>query len=183
MKSKGFTLIELMVVIAIVGILVSVAMPSYRNYVLESQRNDTQGKLLQIIELQERFYIDNFTYTTNLGGDPGVPGDGLDYPLANLTDPIIISYSGAPAFSIAAAPCLVHPVLYPDIGIPATDHLNRCFRLIATPLGDQVNDGGMVIDNRGRKVLEFAGIQPRDWNDNDIPVAACPECAAFPPPL
>ena len=65
MRQKGFTLIELMIVIAIIGILVSVVMPGYRNYVLESQRTDTQGKLLQMIELQERFYIDNFTYTTN----------------------------------------------------------------------------------------------------------------------
>ena len=183
MRNKGFTLIELMIVIAIIGILVSVVMPSYRGYVLESQRNDTQGKLLQMIELQERFYIDNFTYTTNLGGDPAVTGDGLDYPLANVNDPVIISYSGTPAYSIRAFPCLVDAVLYPDITIPAEDHLNRCFRLIATPLGDQVNDGGMVIDNRGRKIIEYAGIQPRDWNDNDIPLAACPECAAFPAPL
>ena len=58
MKNKGFTLIELMIVIAIVGILVAVVLPGYRNYVLEGQRTDTQGKMLQIVELQERFERD-----------------------------------------------------------------------------------------------------------------------------
>lgn len=173
MKNKGFTLIELMIVIAIIGILATIVMPSYRGYVLESQRSDTQGKLLQMLELQERFFIDNFTYTTTLNGNPAVPGDGLDY----LTDPVIISYSGAPAFSISAGNCTdaIIAALYPD-----APTLNRCFRLIATPLGDQVNDGGMIIDNRGRKILDFASIQPRDWNDNDLAAAACPECTAFP---
>lgn len=182
MRQKGFTLIELMIVIAIIGILVSVVMPGYRSYVLESQRTDTQGKLLQMIEMQERFYIDNFTYTTNLGGDPAVAGDGLDYPVDGAGN-VIISYNGTPAFSISANVCLINALIYPDITAPAVDHLNRCFRLIATPLGDQVNDGGMIIDNRGRKILDYASIQPRDWNDNDLPAAACPECAAFPPAL
>lgn len=179
MKNKGFTLIELMIVIAIVGILVSVVMPSYRHYVLESQRSDTQSQLLQMLELQERFYLDAFTYTTNLTGDPAILNDGLDYP----TDPVIISYNGTPAFSISAATCLVDAVIYPDITAPAVNHLDRCFRLIATPLGDQVNDGGIIVDNRGRRIHDFASIQPRDWSDNPLPANACPECAAFPPAL
>lgn len=185
MKNKGFTLVELMVVVAIIGILVTVAMPSYRHYVLESQRNDTQGKLLQMLELQERYYIDAETYTATVGGDPAVAFDGLDYPV-NGNGEFIVSYNGTPAFSIVAATCLVHATLYPDITAPATDHLGRCFRLIATPLGDQVNDGGLVVDNRGRRIHDFASIVPRDWNGNDLGAtdalrqAACPECAAFP---
>jgi prepilin-type N-terminal cleavage/methylation domain-containing protein len=187
--NKGFTLIELMIVVAIIGILVSVVMPGYRNYVLESQRTDTQGKLLQMVELQERFFIDNFRYTTSLGGDPIVPGDGLDYALANVNDPVIISYGGTPAFSIQVLACnLAAPAglaaIYPDI-----PDITRCFRLIATPLGDQVNDGALILDSRGRKILDYASIAPRDWNDNDLGAtpalsqAACPECAAFPPAL
>jgi type IV pilus assembly protein PilE len=185
MKNKGFTLIELMIVIAIIGILVTLVMPSYRNYVLESQRSDTQGKLLQMLDLQERFYLDALTYTTTLDGDPTVELDGLDYP----TDPVIISYNGTPAYSISAAACLVDATLYPDISTPATDHLNRCFRLIATPLGDQVNDGGIIVDNRGRRVHDSTSTQPRDWNNNDLGAtdalraAACPECEGFPDAL
>jgi len=179
-QNKGFTLIELMIVIAIIGILVSIVLPGYRSYVLESQRTDTQGKLLQMVELQERFFIDNFRYTTSLGGDPLVAGDGLDYPLDNVNDPVIISYSGTPAFSINAFTCDDNDIY------PSNPPINGCFRLVAVPLGDQVNDGGLMIDSRGRKIHDFASIQPRDWNGNDLGAtdeertAACPECAAFP---
>ena len=165
--SKGFTLIELMIVVAIIGILASVVMPGYRQYVLESQRNDAQGKLLQILELQERFYINNFTYTDDLTD------------LGYTVEPHIINYSGNAGFSITAVTCPTGSLLYPDITNSNTD-LNRCFRLIATPFGDQVNDGGLVIDNRGRKIHDFVSIQPRDWTDNDVPAANCPECATFP---
>lgn len=171
MKSKGFTLMELMIVIAIVGILVAVVLPSYRSHVLEAQSKDTQGIMLQMVEQQENFYLNFRTYTLNLDGNPGVPGDGLDY----ATNPFIISYNGAPAFSIRIENCLADAALYPD-----TPGINRCFRLIATPLGDQVEHGGLIVDNRGRKILDRASVQPEDWNGNILPAGACPECAAFP---
>jgi type IV pilus assembly protein PilE len=186
MKNKGFTLIELMIVVAIIGILVAVVMPGYRNYVLESQRTDTQGQMLKIVELQERFFIDNFQYTTSLGGDPAVAGDGLDYPLDNVGDPLIISYSGTPAFSISVLACNAPALVGLDVIYPDKPNINRCFRIIATPLGDQVNDGALILDSRGRKINDYVSLRPRDWNGNDLGTddaeraAACPECAGFP---
>lgn len=166
---KGFTLIELMIVVAIIGILVSVAMPNYRHYVLESHRNDVQGKLLEIMRLQADYYRDNRTYTIDLTD------------LGFTADPHIINNSGNAGFSVEAKTCSGGAPLYPDIAENKdTEALNRCFRLIATPTGDQVNDGGLVADNRGRRIHDFASIQPRDWYGNDVLATNCPECSSFP---
>lgn len=66
-RTRGITLIELMIVIVIVGILASIAVPSYRNYMLRSQRTDAMAALLRIAAAQEKFYLQNNTYTTSLG--------------------------------------------------------------------------------------------------------------------
>ena len=67
---RGITLTELMVVVVIIGILTAIAYPNYREFVARSKRNEARAALLQIATLQERFYLQNNTYTmdmTNLG--------------------------------------------------------------------------------------------------------------------
>lgn len=70
-RTKGFTLIELMIAVVIVGILAAIAYPSYSNYVQKSRRAEAQAELLRIAQLQERYYADNNTYATSLS-DLGV---------------------------------------------------------------------------------------------------------------
>lgn len=64
--ARGVTLLELMIVIAIVALLASIAVPSYRNYVLRAQRSDATAALLRIAAAQEKFYLQNNTYTAAL---------------------------------------------------------------------------------------------------------------------
>ncbi len=66
-KQSGITLIELMVVVVIIGILTSIAVPSYRNYMLRSNRVDAKAALLQMAAAQEKHYLQNNTYTADLG--------------------------------------------------------------------------------------------------------------------
>ena len=61
-KVKGFSLIELMIVIAILGILASVATNSYRNYVIKSERTEAQAILTKVADAQETYYLDNNRY-------------------------------------------------------------------------------------------------------------------------
>jgi type IV pilus assembly protein PilE len=61
----GVTLIELMIVIVIVAVLASIAVPSYRSYVLRSHRVDAKTALLNLAAAQEKFYVQNNTYATN----------------------------------------------------------------------------------------------------------------------
>lgn len=71
----GVTLLELMAVVVILGILASIAVPSYRGYILRAQRSEATAALLRVAAAQEKFYLQNNTYTTaldntglNLGG-------------------------------------------------------------------------------------------------------------------
>lgn len=65
-KMRGVTLTELMVVVVIIGILSAIAYPSYRQYAAKAKRNEAKSALLQIATLQERFYLQNNTYTTDM---------------------------------------------------------------------------------------------------------------------
>lgn len=67
---RGVTLIELVVVMIIVAILAAVAIPSYRNYVLRSQRSDAKDALLALATAQEKFYLQCNSYATAIAGAP-----------------------------------------------------------------------------------------------------------------
>ena len=69
MKSKeinGFTLLEMLIVVAIAGILASVAYPQYTEYVKRAARADAMVLLLDAANKQEQYYADNRSYTDNL---------------------------------------------------------------------------------------------------------------------
>ncbi len=63
-RNRGFTLIELMIVVAIVGILASVAFPSYVESVRKSNRADAKSTMLQVASQEERYYTENNVYGT-----------------------------------------------------------------------------------------------------------------------
>ncbi len=63
---KGFTLIELMIVVAIIGILAVIAYPSYMDSVRKSRRGDGQAALLNAAQQMEVYYARNATYSTTL---------------------------------------------------------------------------------------------------------------------
>jgi len=73
MKSEsGFSLIELMIVVVIVGILFGVSLPAYQGYTLRSHRTEAHSSLLDIAARQERFVAQNNTYTTNISAATGL---------------------------------------------------------------------------------------------------------------
>lgn len=78
---KGFSLIELMITIAIIGILAAVVYPSYIDSVTRSNRSEAQRELVKIANLQEQFYIDFRRYTSDmnelgLGEEPYITDQG-----------------------------------------------------------------------------------------------------------
>ena len=68
---RGFTLIELMIVIAIIGIISAIAFPSYDSYMKKSRRADAKVALTTMADHQERYYLQNNTYTTAISAVGG----------------------------------------------------------------------------------------------------------------
>jgi len=93
--NRGFTLIELMIVVVIVALLASIALPSYARYVEKARRADAKSALLDAAQRLERCYTQNNTYV----GCPvaaGLTGDGF-YTVA-VTSQLVNS------FTLTAAP-------------------------------------------------------------------------------
>nr|WP_288256249.1 type IV pilin protein [uncultured Pseudomonas sp.] len=74
-KTSGFTLIEVMIVVAIVGILAAVAYPSYQEHVRKTKRADAQAALMELSQFMERFYTANGRYLTSANAAPALPFD------------------------------------------------------------------------------------------------------------
>lgn len=75
--SRGVTLIELLTVVAVIAILASVAVPSYRRYLIRAQRTEAKVALLQLQTAQEKFYMQNNAFTDKIADAPpaglGIP--------------------------------------------------------------------------------------------------------------
>ena len=78
-RQRGMTLIELMIVVVIAAVLASIAVPSYRSYVLRTHRVEAKTALLNLAAAQERFYLENNTYAANAALSTAPPA-GLGLP-------------------------------------------------------------------------------------------------------
>lgn len=102
-RMKGVTLIELMIVIVVVAILASIAVPSYRQYVLRAHRTEAKTALLNLAAAQEKFYLQNNTYAADSALSTAPPaGLGLPDTTENGWYTIAITAASATAFSATA---------------------------------------------------------------------------------
>lgn len=65
-RQHGYTLLELLLTVSIVTIVTSIALPSYQNHVRRSHRGDAMSALMRIANAQEKWYLQNNTYTASL---------------------------------------------------------------------------------------------------------------------
>jgi type IV pilus assembly protein PilE len=135
-RSRGFTLVELMIVVAILGILAAIAIPTYRNYVSSAKRSEAKANLETLRLLEEQYFADQRTYlagaSTNalMAAGTGLPG----FEPGNVAD---LNYD----YKVEANPA-------------TTSNIATSFRATATGKAGRVTGGTadvLTIDERNTK--------------------------------
>ena len=107
MKQKsGFTLIELMIVVAVMAILASIAYPSYRSYVMRANRAQAKAALLNVQVAQEKFFMQHRRYVSSTSDLAAASPSGLGLPTTTdnkLYDISIAGGSSDTSFTAVAA--------------------------------------------------------------------------------
>lgn len=122
LTQKGFTLIELMVVVAIIGILASIALPSYSEYVIRSNRTAAQSEMMDIANREQQFLLADRAYADK----PTLVASGYSVPAG-----VAAKYTYTVNVNNAATP--------------------PTFTITFTPTGSQAVDGALTLDGQGVK--------------------------------
>jgi type IV pilus assembly protein PilE len=131
-KSPGFTLIELMVTTAIIGILASIAIPSYSAYVIKGKRAEAEGALVSLANAMEQWRLQNSSYC-------GAAGAGC--------------VTGSPTIFSTKVPISGGTATY-NLTISAVTATT--YTLTATAVGNQAVDGNLNLTSAGAKTCTVA---------------------------
>lgn len=146
----GFTLIELMITVVIIGILAGIAYPSYRDYVTQARRSEAQTLLLSVVNQQEKFFSDCSWYAATLitsstnscgtatTGQLRIGGTTSENGYYSVGNPVAGNIQGNCSGAGALFSC--------------------GYTLTATPSGVQAGNGALRIDATGR----------REWNRKNL---------------
>lgn len=128
--SRGFTLIELMIVVVIVAILASIAYPSYRNQVVKGNRAAAQGYMMSLSSREEQIMLDNRAYKAAADHAAlSAPGSGFIAPTSEVSR-------------------------FYSVKIDVTNGAPPTYVITATPIagGIQATDGNLTLDSTGKKL-------------------------------
>ncbi|MGY6216238.1 type IV pilin protein [Methylolobus aquaticus] len=132
LNPRGFTLIELMITVAIVGILAMIAVPSYTSHLANVRRAEAQGSLMELANFMERFYTENMSYLC-----------------VREYAPTCTAVGSPPTLPFTQAPKEGAPKVY-NLALQAAA---STYTLQATPIagGPQAENGAMELDHTGAR--------------------------------
>jgi type IV pilus assembly protein PilE len=128
-RPAGFTLIELMIVVTIIGVLAAIAYPGYSAYTKRAQRSAAQQLMLEIASKEESYLQDARAYTTALTGTPSL----------NMA---------RTGWTCTAAACSNN---FYDVAVTASGGPPPSFTVTATAKSSQATDGNLTLNNQGQK--------------------------------
>lgn len=140
-RAQGFTLIEVIIALAVVALLASIALPSFRDQVVRSNRADAKTTILEVMQQQEAFFTENNSYTLDLRD--------LGYGSQNWND----SKEGLYQIRVMAS--------NGSCGLP------ECIRLYVRPRTDESQAGDLQyrLWSTGRKQVKVDGSWKNGWGD------------------
>jgi type IV pilus assembly protein PilE len=136
-RQGGFTLIELMITVAVIGILAAIAFPSYQDSVRKSRRTDGKNALTQAVANMERYYTENNTYAT-----------------ANICGSTPLICPGSCSGVICTSTERNYLITLPTVDLGVSKALSATtFTILAKPVvgGSQALDGMLSIDEKNQR--------------------------------
>lgn len=134
-RLRGFTLVEVMITVAIVAILAAIALPAYTKQIRKSRRGDAKIALLDMAARQERYNTTNFKYTGTLSA---------------------LGYAGTEPIASVAVPSSGTTYYLVSVSVPTA---GTSFTATATPQSDQAGDtcGSFTLTDLGVQGLQIGG--------------------------
>lgn len=147
-RQQGFTLIELMIAVVIIGILASIAVPNYQKNIKKARREDAKGALVSFATAMERHYTENSSYCD--AAESGIE--------ANVCGNQAKKDKGAPAIFAKQSPIDGETKFY-NLTIHAVSDTPISYELHAKPIGDQADDecGTLTIKHNGERGAKNTG--------------------------
>ena len=145
-KMSGFTLIELMIVVAIIAVLAAIAIPIYQKQVQESRRTSAKTTLLDVAAKEEKYYATNNAYTADMTslGYANALKNGCT---GGASSCLVVTSASEDYYSVSVL----------------TQNSGANFTASATPIGAQKNDdcGTFIINDQG--VQQVSGAATNCW--------------------
>ena len=141
---------ELMITVAIIGILAAISLPSYTEYVKKTKRSEAKVELMKLAQMQESYFVQNMSYAKALGTETG--GLGLTAPFSSENGTYVITLTTIPGSCAAttASPCTGFSLSAAPQGSQATND-TECGSFTLTNTGAKNVSTSTSSDNRGPK--------------------------------